>query len=180
MILLGFCIICLLVAVSASSTNQLLKFLLPQQPIFSLNNTMSNTRIYDVLIAGSGPAGLSVALGLSRVRRTAAIFTRPNGAGFRNEGVTEMHNVLSRDKSHPLEFRSISTEQIKKYGTTDFFETDLVKIRTWKSPDQVLEGFEVEDSHGKTWIGRKLALAMGSIEVFPDIKGYRENWPHNM
>jgi thioredoxin reductase len=142
----------------------------------------SASKIYDVLIAGSGPAGLSVALCLSRVRRTAAIFTKPNGAGFRNQGVVEMHNVLSRDKCSPEEFRSIGADQIKKYGTTDFFESTLIKMSQIKLSDSSsdVDGFEVEDTEGRKWRGRKLALAMGSVEVFPNIEGYSENWPHNM
>lgn len=150
------------------------------------------SKIYDVLIAGSGPAGLASALGLSRVKRTAALFTKTNGEGFRNEGVTEMHNVLSRDKMDPIAFRKISRDQIEQYGTTDFFEANLVKLRVKKltfsrlnistsaDEDVEIEGFEVEDKEGRSWLGRKLILAMGSNEVFPDIKGYRQNWPENM
>lgn len=142
--------------------------------------TTSGT-IYDALIVGSGPAGLSVALGLSRTHRRAAIFTKPDGAGFRNEGAHEIHNLLSRDGIPPEEFRQIATEQIKKYGTVDFVEAEVVKM---EKPDSTAPGatsfFTITAKDGRKWKGRKLALAMGSVEVFPDIEGYKENWPQNM
>lgn len=145
---------------------------------------MAGSKIYDALIAGSGPAGLSAALGLSRVRRTVAIFTKPNGPGFRNEGTPEMHNVLSRDGTAPPEFVAIGAEQVRKYGHTDFFETELVNFRETSimlhENQEPVQGFEVEDTDGKVWKGRKLVLAMGCVDVFPDIQGYRENWPENM
>jgi thioredoxin reductase len=135
---------------------------------------------YDALVIGSGPAGLSIALGLSRVRRRAAIFTKPNGAGFRNEGAAEMHNVISRDGTPPAEFRSVATKQIRNYGTVDFIEAEIVDIQQTTCENGAPGTFEVVAEDGRSWAGRKLALAMGSVEVFPDIEGYRENWPHNM
>ncbi|KAJ0417994.1 thioredoxin reductase glit [Aspergillus carlsbadensis] len=134
--------------------------------------------MYDALIVGSGPAGLSVALGLSRTHRRAAIFTKPGGAGFRNEGAHEMHNFISRDGIAPEEFRQIATEQIKKYGTVDFIEAEIVAMEKVESGPP--SSFTVTSKDGKVSQGRKLALAMGSIETLPDIDGYRENWPHNI
>lgn len=142
---------------------------------------MASPTAYDALIVGSGPAGLSIALGLARVRRRAAIFTKPHGAGFRNEGAAEMHNVISRDGTAPVEFRSIAAGQLENYGTIDFVEADIVDMKQNNDKqDRSLSTFEVVASDGRTWSGRKLALAMGSVEVFPDIEGYRENWPQNM
>ena len=89
---------------------------------------MASSKLYDALIIGSGPAGLSAALSLSRVHRTTAVFTKPNCAGFVNQGSSAMHNVLSRDGLHPAEFRKISKEQLAKYGTVDFIE-DLIQSR---------------------------------------------------
>jgi len=137
--------------------------------------------VYDALILGSGPAGLAAALALSRLHRTAAIFTKPNKAGFRNEGVHAMHNVVSRDGESPAEFRRIATEQLKQYNTASFIETDIVKLSKKKvGENNSLDGFEVQDATGRTWVGRKLALTMGISDIFPEIEGFKENWPHNM
>ncbi|KAL4886419.1 thioredoxin reductase glit [Aspergillus karnatakaensis] len=136
--------------------------------------------LYDALIIGSGPAGLSVALGLSRTHRRAAVFTKPNGAGFRNEGAHEIHNVITRDGFAPDEFRRIAREQIEKYGTTDFIEADIVDVEKADAAPGTPSYFTVKSHDGNVWKGRKLALAMGSIETLPDIEGYKENWPHNI
>lgn len=143
--------------------------------------------IYDALIIGAGPAGLSTALGLSRLHRTKVVFTRPQNAGFRNEGTHEVHNVLTRDCTPPAEFRRIAREQIEKYGTTEFIEADITAIR--KLEPASTEGhnlscssyFEATDGEGRKWVGRKVVLATGSVEVLPaEIPGYKENWPQNM
>ncbi|KAL2822386.1 hypothetical protein BJX63DRAFT_426960 [Aspergillus granulosus] len=89
-----------------------------------------------------------------------------------------MHNFLSRDGITPEEFRQIATEQIKKYGTVDFIEAGIVAMeKTEAGPPS---SFTVTARGGKMWKGRKLALAMGSIETLPDIEGHKENWPHNI
>jgi thioredoxin reductase len=82
--------------------------------------------IYDGLILGAGPAGLSVALVLSRVHSTAVVFNKQT---YRNEGAEAKHNVASGDGIHPAELRHISTKRIKKYGTADFVDTGIVKVQ---------------------------------------------------
>jgi gliotoxin/aspirochlorine biosynthesis thioredoxin reductase len=137
-------------------------------------------KLYDALIIGAGPAGLSAALSLARLRRTTAVFTMRNKAGFRNRGVTEIHNILTRDGISPEEFRSIGAQQIEKYTLTDFVEADITMIEKVELDDGLRDGFRVEDANGSSWKGRKLLLAMGSVDIFPEIEGYRENWPQNM
>jgi thioredoxin reductase len=40
--------------------------------------------------------------------------------------------------------------------------------------------FEVADETGKVWQGRKVILATGSEDVFPDIEGYEDGWVKRM
>ncbi|GIC94622.1 NAD(P)/FAD-dependent oxidoreductase [Aspergillus udagawae] len=148
-----------------------------QKPSIPLH--LHSMAIYDALIVGSGPAGLSIALGLSRTHRRAAIFTKPGGAGFRNAGVHEMHNVISQDSTPPEEFRRIATDQIKEYGTVDFLEAEIVAMKAY-TQNGAANTFHVTAADGRTWQGRKLALAMGCIDVVPEIEGYAENWPQNI
>jgi gliotoxin/aspirochlorine biosynthesis thioredoxin reductase len=103
-----------------------------------------------------------------------------NKAGFRNRGVTEIHNILTRDGISPEELRSIGAQQIEKYTLTDFVEADITMIEKVELDDGLRDGFRVEDANGSSWKGRKLLLAMGSVDIFPEIEGYRENWPQNM
>lgn len=134
-------------------------------------------RIYDALILGGGPAGLTTALGLARVHRTALVLSHQ---AFRNDGVQEMHAVPSRDGTNPEEFRRITREQIEAYGDgIEFVDGEVVRVVKKKLANGY-RGFAIEDEGEKVWVGRKLVLAMGSRDVFPDIIGYAENWPQNM
>ena len=139
--------------------------------------TSTLTNVYDAIILGAGPAGLSTALALARVRRSALVLSHKV---FRNEGVTAMHNVLSRDGSNPEEFRRVAREQIESYGTgIKFVEGEVIRLGKATLSDGY-QGFEAEDKRARRWQSKKLVLAMGSKDIFPDIDGYAENWPDNM
>lgn len=133
--------------------------------------------LFDSLIVGGGPAGLSAALALGRVARTALVI---DSGLYRNEGVTAMHTVLSRDGENPTEFRKTAIEQIKKYPAIQFQAADVIEIKQTQV-DANYTGFQATDSQNRTWTGRKLVLATGTEDVLPeDIPGYKENWPEHM
>ena len=70
--------------------------------------------------------------------------------------------------------------QIKKYGDgIQFAEGEAAKVRKVSFEDGY-QGFEIEEKGGEVWRGRKMVLAMGVRDVFPDIEGYTDNWPDNM
>jgi thioredoxin reductase len=134
------------------------------------SHIMSSAKLYDCLIIGGGPAGLSVAQGLSRVHRTCAIFS---DSKFRNEGIHASHNILTRDGIHPAEFRKIAREQISSYNTTDFVDTKITEAVN-ESHDGKKE-FELSDGEGQTWRGRTVVFATGCKDIFPAIEGYEQN-----
>lgn len=145
------------------------------------DNMMSRTApiIYDALVIGSGPAGLSTALTLARVCRSSIVF---DSGEYRNRGAKEMHTYLSRDGIPPETFRSIARQQIEeKYSNeVSFMATKIVAV----SNTEILpgyKGFRAVDSSNRTFLGRKLVLATGTEDIIPtDIEGYAENWPHHM
>ncbi|KAF2869659.1 hypothetical protein BDV95DRAFT_595992 [Massariosphaeria phaeospora] len=135
-------------------------------------------QIVEGLIIGGGPAGLAAALAFARTRGTAILF---DSASYRNEGITHMHTVPSRDHFDPADFRRISREQIESRYDSVWFEKATITHAAKKIiGSEGYEGFEVKDSNGKTYGGRKLILATGSRDVFPDIAGYAENWPRHI
>ena len=136
---------------------------------------MSSAKLYDCLILGGGPGGLSVAQGLCRVHRTCALFS---DSKFRNDGIHASHNVVTRDGTHPADFRRIAREQISSYHTTDFIDTKITNVVNMTRDGKT--GFEASDSQGQKWRGRTLVFATGCKDIFPAIEGYEANWPHSM
>ncbi|KAF2189816.1 FAD/NAD(P)-binding domain-containing protein [Zopfia rhizophila CBS 207.26] len=134
-------------------------------------------RVVDGLIIGAGPAGLAAGLAFARTHGTAIIF---DSSSYRNEGIKHMHTVPSRDHSDPYEFRRISREQIKSRYHTVWFENTTITHAVRKLIKNDCLGFEVKDNNNTTYLGRKLILATGSRDVFPDIEGYKENWPSHI
>ena len=136
---------------------------------FSAQNTMALNPTLDVLIIGAGPAGLSCATGLARQLHTAVVF---DSGVYRNSLTKHMHNVLTWDHRDPADFRQKGREDIlRRYTTINFQDTEIKSVAKTEK-----EQFELKDVHGKTWTGRKLVLATGVRDVYPDIEGYDECW----
>ncbi|KAJ5471183.1 FAD-dependent pyridine nucleotide-disulfide oxidoreductase [Penicillium desertorum] len=134
--------------------------------------------VFDALIVGGGPAGLSAALALARVQRTALVF---DSGHYRNLGVSAMHTVLSRDGIPPTEFRQIARGQIEeKYPRIQFSSAQVSQASQTDIGDGYM-GYQVTDTDETIYKGRKLILATGSEDLLPtNIDGYRENWPSHI
>ncbi|KUM61090.1 hypothetical protein ACN42_g6038 [Penicillium freii] len=134
--------------------------------------------VFDALIVGGGPAGLSAALALARVQRTALVF---DSGHYRNLGVSAMHTVLSRDGIPPTEFRQIARGQIEeKYPRIQFSSAQVSQASQTDIGDGYM-GYRLTDTDETIYKGRKLVLATGSEDLLPtNIDGYRENWPSHI
>ncbi|OCK75255.1 hypothetical protein K432DRAFT_308946 [Lepidopterella palustris CBS 459.81] len=74
------------------------------------NLNLSSKHLFDAIIVGAGPAGLSAALAWSRVRRTTVVFT---SSQYRDEKAHMAHTILSRDHQPASKIRRIGREQIE-------------------------------------------------------------------
>lgn len=129
--------------------------------------------VYDALIVGGGPAGLSTALGLARQLYTAVLF---DSQQYRNDPADHMHNMVTWDHRAPSDFRASAQEEISsRYKTIDFRTSRIERIH--KLEDGT---FEAVDSQQHKVVGKKVVVATGVTDVLPDIKGFSELWGKSM
>ncbi|CAK7206830.1 hypothetical protein SEUCBS139899_009636 [Sporothrix eucalyptigena] len=130
--------------------------------------------LFDVLIIGAGPSGLSTATGLARQLHTAVVF---DSGVYRNAKTQHMHNVLGWDHRNPAELRAAGRADLaNRYSTIQFRNSTIEVIKQ-------IEGqqlFEVRDAEGKHWYGRKVVLATGVRDISLDIEGYSECWANGI
>ena len=121
--------------------------------------------MYDVIIVGAGPAGLSAALMLGRSRRRVLICDtgRP-----RNAASHAMHGFLSRDGMPPAEFLRTAREQMQQYSTVEMRDVEVVRAECVDSR------FQVTLQDGVRLASRKLLIATGVVDNVPSLPGFRE------
>jgi thioredoxin reductase len=69
--------------------------------------------MYDVIIVGGGPAGLSAALILARCRRRVVVV---DAGEPRNAAARQFHGFLSRDGASPHELLKAGRAELAHYG----------------------------------------------------------------
>ncbi|GHO48805.1 NAD(P)/FAD-dependent oxidoreductase [Ktedonospora formicarum] len=121
--------------------------------------------MYDAIIVGAGPTGLSAALWLGRCRRRVLVCDteRP-----RNSASQALHGFLTRDGIAPAEFLRLGREQLAPYTT--------VELRTIAVTDaeRVEEHFRVTLADHTQVETRKLLLATGVIDELPLLDGLEQ------
>lgn len=134
---------------------------------------MALSHSVDVLILGGGPAGLTAALTLARQLHSVVVF---DSGSYRNKAATHIHTVLTWDHKNPEEFRAAARENILSgYETVQFHDTTVEKL------EKTDEGsFKATDKDGAVWTGKKVVLATGVTDIYPEIKGYDDCWVKGM
>jgi len=123
--------------------------------------------MWDVVIVGGGPAGLSAALVLGRSRRRTLVLD--DGAP-RNAPADAAHSVFTRDGTPPLELLEVARTQLHPY---DSVELRPVAATTAHRGEQALL---VRDANGQEHHTRRLLLATGVEDLLPDVDGLRRFW----
>ncbi len=127
---------------------------------------LAEQKVWDVLIIGGGPAGLSAATVLARSRRSVAIIDEGRQRNLRSHG---LHNYITRDGILPADFLDLVHEEIKQYPVS-FFQGRALSVT--RSEDQ----FSVSCADGNNFISKRLLLATGVSDQIPEVAGMKELW----
>lgn len=118
--------------------------------------------MYDVLIVGAGPAGLSAALMLGRSRRNVLICDDKQP---RNAPAHAMHGFLTRDGISPAEFLRLAREDLYQYTSLEWSDMRVENI------EREGTSFSATLADGSQVKTRKVLLATGVLDALPDIEG---------
>ncbi|SDG52441.1 Thioredoxin reductase [Sinosporangium album] len=124
---------------------------------------------FDVAIAGGGPAGLTAAMTLSRSRFKTVVLESP--APPRNAMSLGMHGIVGLDGLSPAEYRARAWADLGAYGMAWRRDAEVDDVVSADGG-----GFTVVPRHGEPVWARRVLLATGMVDDYPEVEGFRECW----
>jgi thioredoxin reductase (NADPH) len=119
---------------------------------------------YDVVIIGSGPAGLQAAIHAARKKTKVAVIGRLEGSGLDK---AEVENYFGVERTSGKELLSKGVEQARRFGA-ELFEQDVMKLE--KKDDL----FIVVTDHDMVFRSKALILAPGISRKSLNAPGAKE------
>ena len=122
----------------------------------------ADSKRWDVIIVGAGPAGLSAALVLGRCCRSVLVCDRGTPRSWASKA---MHGFLSRDPISPDEFHGICVDELRRYENVALIRMEVAEIRPNAG------GFTAASKEGQAHECRKVLIATGLFDELPKIDG---------
>ena len=119
--------------------------------------------LYDVIVVGSGPAGISASLYARRRKLSVLIISKGDGALGKTEKIDNYYGFSDGISGKELYQNGI--KQAKKLGV-ELIEDEVVAL-------SYIENFEIETINSK-YIAKSVILATGTNRITPNIKGIQE------
>ena len=120
--------------------------------------------MFDVVVVGGGPAGLSAALMLGRCRRSVLVC---DAGAPRNRRSRALHGYLTRDGIAPADFNALGRAELAHYGV----EFRAVSVRDARPREG---GFDVSLADENMERARFLLIATGVADDLPAVDGLNE------
>jgi thioredoxin reductase len=121
-------------------------------------------QVWDVVIVGAGPAGLSAALVLGRSRRKVLLCDRGTPRSWASKS---MHAFITRDGIPPEDFRRLALDELKRYRNVGYWRGEVTEATR-------RDGRFVVRLGRRRVHARKLLIATGVLDQLPPIEGFRE------
>ena len=127
-------------------------------------------QLYDCIVIGAGPAGLSASLFLARYRRRVLTFHHNSPRNIYSHGV---HGFLGHHGIQPTELLARGREEVTAHGGL-IVEGCVTRVeRIGEECFRVSTG-DGEKIVGQSFDARRLLLATGLRDLTPDCPGFRE------
>ena len=122
--------------------------------------------MYDAIVIGGGPAGLSAAIWLARYRRKVLLLDEGKG---RNRWTEKAHGYLGIDPADPEDLKAEGLRHLATYSTAETREGRATGVRKDNGEFVVTMGSD-------DFRARRLVLATGVVDEFPDVDGFFEHY----
>lgn len=124
----------------------------------------TDSAVFDTIVVGGGPAGLSAALVLGRCRRRVLVC---DGGTPRNAAARALHGYLTRDGIPPLDLLRLARQELEQYGIVPR-QTTVSAVACRR------HGFDVTIEGGEVVQARTVLIATGVRDNLPDLPGIVE------
>lgn len=123
---------------------------------------MADTELFDAAIIGGGPAGLSAAVWLARYLHSVVLVDSGDPRNWETRGI---HGYLGFGQITPAELRGRGREEARRFGA------HLVDGCVDRATRLDAERFRLQLGDGREFHARRLLLAYGIRDIWPDVPG---------